>query len=57
MGRKTLEQEKVIDNLETFYKSREEALNFFRDYTKLFFDASYKAKQDKTKERDLNINT
>ena len=29
MGRKTLVQEKVIDNLETFYKSREEALNFF----------------------------
>ena len=53
MDRKTLEQEKVIDNLETFYKSREEALNFLRDYTKRFLDASYKAKKDKTKEQDL----
>ena len=31
MGRKTFEQEKVITNLENFYKSRENVFNFFRD--------------------------
>ena len=29
IGTKTSEQEKVITNLENFYKSREEVLNFF----------------------------
>ena len=38
IGRKTLEQEKIIDNLERFYISREEVINFFRDYTEMFSD-------------------
>ena len=40
---KTLEKEKVITNLENFYKSRQ-VFNFFRDYTKLLFDASYETR-------------
>ena len=49
MGNKTPKRKKVITNLENFYKSREEVFNLFRDYTKLFFDACYKGKQDGTK--------
>ena len=30
IGRKTLEQEKIIDNLERFYVSRQEVINFFK---------------------------
>ena len=55
IGGKTSEQEKVVTNLENFYKSREEVLNLFRDYTKMFFDASYDAKQYETKGRDLRF--
>ena len=29
IGKKTLEQTQVINNLENFYKSREEVINFF----------------------------
>ena len=32
IGRKNIEQQKVIINLENFYKSREEVFNFFKDY-------------------------
>ena len=31
MGNKTIEQRETISNLEKFYKSREEVINFFRD--------------------------
>ena len=51
------EQETCVKNLENFYKSREEVLNFFRDYTEMFFNASYKANQDKTKGPGLKILT
>ena len=47
----------MIDDLETFYKSREEVFNFFKDYTKMFFDANYDAKQDETKGAGLKILT
>ena len=57
MGRKTLEKEKVVDNLERFYPSREKVFNFFRDYIKLLFDVSYKAKKMKLKQQDLNISS
>ena len=43
----------MIDNLETFYKSREEVFNFFKDYTKMFFDANYDENKMKLKEQDL----
>ena len=42
IGRKTLEQEKIINNLERFYVSRQEVINFFRDYTEFALpDGSY----------------
>ena len=40
----------MINNIENFYKSREEVINFFKDYTKMFFDASYEAKQNETEQ-------
>ena len=57
MGRKTPKQEEVIDNLENFYKSREEVFNFFKDYSKLFFDVGYKTEQHETKGTGLKILT
>ena len=53
IGKKTLEQKEVINNLEKFYNSREEVINFFRDYIEMLSDASYDAKQSKTKGTDL----
>ena len=44
ISRKTLEQEKIINNVERFYVSRQEVINFFRDYTEMFSDANYHAK-------------
>ena len=38
IGKKTDNQKEVTNNLENFYKSREEIINFFRDYA--FFHAS-----------------
>ena len=55
MGNKTSEQKKLIDNHEKFWKSREEGINFFRNYTKLFFDANCEAKQDESKIIGLKI--
>ena len=50
IGGKTPEQKKVIENVENFYKSRAKVFNFFRDYTKLFFDASYEAQQNEAEQ-------
>ena len=36
MGKKTLKQKEVINNLEKFYNSREEAINIFRDYIECY---------------------
>ena len=49
MGNKTPKQKKV-DNLEKIYNSRKEFNNFFRDYATMMLHASYKAKQDGTKQ-------
>ena len=57
IGRKTLEQEKIINNLERFYVSREEVINFFRYYTELLSDANYRAKQNETEGKGLKILT
>ena len=43
----------MIDNLDKFYLSREEIINFFRDYTEMLSDANYNAKKMKLKEQDL----
>ena len=37
--------------------SREETINFFRDYIELLSDANYNAKQNETKEKGLKILT
>ena len=57
IGRKTLEQKEVINNLEKFYNSREEVLNFFRDCVEMLADANYNAKQNETMEKGLKILT
>ena len=41
IGKKTTEQKEVINNLEKFYLSREEVINFFRDYIEMLSDANY----------------
>ena len=57
IGKKTPEQKEVINNLEKFYNSREEVINFFRDYIEMLSDANYDAKQNETKGKGLKILT
>ena len=57
IGKKTLEQKEVINNLEKFYNSREEVINFFRDYIEMLSDANYDSKQNETKGKGLKILT
>ena len=47
----------MITSLENFYKSREEVLIFFKDYTKMYINAGHKAKQDETIGTGLKILT
>ena len=47
----------MINNLEKFYNSREEVINFFRDYIEMLSDANYNAKQNETKGKGLKILT
>ena len=57
MVKKTEEQKEVIKNVENFYLSREEVINFFGDYIEMLSDANYDAKQNKTKGTGLKILT
>ena len=57
IGKKTPEQKEVINNLEKFYNSREEVINFFRDYIEMLSDAKYDAKQNETEGTGLKIST
>ena len=57
IGRKTPERDKIINNLERFYISRQEVINFLRDYTEMLSDANYRAKQNETKGTGLKILT
>ena len=57
MGKKTIGQKEGINNLEKFYKSREEVIKFFRDYTEMLSDANYNARKNKTEGRGLKILT
>ena len=57
IGKKTQEQKGVINNLENSYSSREEVINFFRDYIEMLSDANYHAKQNKTEGTGLKIST
>ena len=54
IGKKNTEQKEVVNNLEKFYSSREEVINFLRDYIEMLSDAKY-AKQDETKGTGLKI--
>ena len=54
---KNAEQEKVVKNIENFYRSKEEVFNFFRDCSKMVPDSGYEAKQGETKETGLKILT
>ena len=56
IGKKTDKQE-VINNLNKFYHSREEVINFFRDYIEVLSDANYDARQNKTEGTGLKILT
>ena len=53
--KKTAKQKDVINNLEKFYISREEVINFFSDYIKMLSDANYNEKQNEIKGTGLNI--
>ena len=49
MVKKTIEQKETINNLKKFYLSREEVINFFRDYIEIISDANYDSKHSETK--------
>ena len=52
-----IEQEKLINNIEKCYISREEIINFFGDYIEILSNANYKAKQNENKGTGLKILT
>ena len=57
IGRKSLEEERIINNLEKWYYSRQEVINFFRDFSEMLSDANNKVKQNETKGKGLKILT
>ena len=57
MVKKTPEQKEVINNLEKCYLSREETVNFFRDYFEMLSDANYDSRKNKTEGKGLKILT
>ena len=57
MGEKTGEQKNVIDNLNKFCNSREDVINFLRDYIEMLSDSNYNPKQNETKGTGLKILT
>ena len=57
IDKKNTGQKGVINNLKTFYNSREEIINVFRDYIEMLSDANYDAKQNKTEGTRLKVLT
>ena len=47
----------MVNNIEKFYLSREEVINFFRDYGKMILNAAYKSKENENKGKMLKILT
>ena len=47
----------MINNLNKFYNSREDVINFFRDYIEMLSDGNYNAKQNETKGTRLKLLT
>ena len=45
----------MINNLETFYSSREEVISFFGDYTEMLCDENYNVKKKKMKLREKDL--
>ena len=57
MVKKTTKQKEVINNLEKLYTSREEVINFFRDYIEMLSDANCNTKHNETNRTGLKILT
>ena len=57
MGKKAIRQKEVIKKFEKFYKSREEVINFFRDYIEMLSDANYHVRKNETERKELKILT
>ena len=55
IGGKTLEQDRIINNLEKFYFSRQEVTNFFREFTEMLSDANCNAKQNESNLREKDL--
>ena len=47
----------MINSLNKFYNSREDVINFFRDYIEMLSDSNYNAKQNETKGTGLKLLT
>ena len=47
----------MINNLEKFYKSTEEVINFFRDYIEMLSDTNCDARKNETEGKGLKILT
>ena len=47
----------MIDNLNTFFNSREEVIKLFRGYIEMLYDSNYDAKQNETKGKRVKILT
>ena len=47
----------MINNLEKLYNSREEVINFFRNYTEILSDDNFDGKQNETEVKGLKILT
>ena len=55
IGKKNYRKKKVISNLKKFYNSREEVVNFFRDYTEMLFNARQIMMQNKMKLKEQDL--
>ena len=57
IGKKNAQQKETINNIDKFYKSREEIINSFRDYVEMLSDANHNSKHSETKGTGLKILT
>ena len=55
--KKTIKQKEAINNLEKFYISKEEGINFFTDYGQTILNTAYKSKQNESEGKGLKILT
>ena len=57
MVKKTIEQQELINNIKKIYNSREQVINFFKDYAEMLSDSNYKAKKYNITGKGLKILT